>query len=311
MWTLLISLFRTMPLVLILAFAAGPAAAQLKTYKISDVIYALVGPLGNRTAGNLGNNATFGVIVTGEGVVLIDAGATYKGADKIAAAIAEITDQPVRIVVNSGGQDHRWRGNSYWAERGVQIIASTAAVVDQKNRQSLQFTGLDQLVGAFGLTGTTARFADQLFANRLDLTLGGIAIELHHIAGAHTPGDSFVHVPSESTVFTGDIVYTERLLGITPVSDSIGWIASFEAIDALSPDHIIPGHGKPTDLLDASAATYDYLLHLRQVMAAHIDAGGDIIASVKVDQSSFAHLMNFDELAGRNAQALFEAMEWD
>lgn len=46
-------------------------------------------------------------------------------------------------------------------------------------------------------------------------------------------------------------------------------------------------------------------------MRAYIDEGGDIIGSVKVDQSAFAYLDQFDALAGRNAQAVFEQMEWE
>jgi len=297
--------------VLFAVLLATPALADLKIHKVSDRIYGLVGDLGNRNPENLGNNATFGLVVTDAGVVLVDPGGTYKGAAQIDRVIKSITDQPVAIVINSGGQDHRWLGNSYWAEQNARIIASEAAVTDHTERESMQFTGLDFLVGKDGLKGTTAHKATETFANTLAFNLGGVDFELAHIAAAHTPGDSFLWVPSESVVFTGDIVYTERLLGVIPVSDTLGWLKSFDAIAALAPDHIIPGHGAPTDLPRATADTYDYLVNLRERMAAHIDGGGDIIASVHVDQSAFAHLNNYDLLSGRNAQAVFEAMEWE
>ena len=290
---------------------AGPVLAQLKTVRVSDSTYALVGPLGNRNAENLGNNATFGVIVTPDGVVLIDPGGTLKGAAMIDAKIREITDLPVRIVINSGGQDHRWIGNSYWAEKGARIIASNDAIADQRDRESLQLTGLDALIGADGTAGTEPMVATETFDEALDITLGGVRLEIRHPGGAHTPGDSFVWVPSEKTVFTGDIVYVDRLLGVTPVSDTVSWLAAFEAIAALEPEHLVPGHGAPTDLLQARAETYDYLVNLRSRMAEHIEAGGDIIGSVEVDQSAFSHLANYDLLARRNAQAVFEAMEWE
>ncbi|GAA5074635.1 hypothetical protein N0B44_27100 [Roseibacterium beibuensis] len=46
-------------------------------------------------------------------------------------------------------------------------------------------------------------------------------------------------------------------------------------------------------------------------MRAHIDAGGDIIGAVEVDQLAFSHLDQFDALAGRNAQMLLQQMEWE
>lgn len=296
---------------LIFIALAQPSAAELKPVMVTKNIYALVGSLGNRTADNLGNNATFGAIVTEAGVVLIDAGGTYNGAAKINAGIQKITDKPVILVINSGGQDHRWLGNGYWAERGAQIIASETAVEDHQDRQSIQFTMLATLVGDLGLTGTEAHYATETFEDRLDLTIGGTKIEIHASGGAHTPGDSFVWLPEASVVFTGDIVYTERALGILPFSDSQNWISAFEAIAKLDADHVIPGHGNPTDMLTAKADTYDYIVNLRQKMAQHIEAGGDIIDAVHVDQSPFAYLHNYDILSGRNAQAVFEAMEWE
>ena len=54
------------------------AAAPLEVQKVDEGIYALVGDLGQRSPQNLGNNATFGVIVTSDGVVLVDPGGTRK-----------------------------------------------------------------------------------------------------------------------------------------------------------------------------------------------------------------------------------------
>lgn len=290
---------------------ALPVQAQLKTEKISDSVYAIVGPLGNRSVGNLGNNATFGLVVTSEGAVLIDAGGTYHGARFLHRQVLKITDQPVRYVINTGGQDHRWLGNSYWIEQGAEVIASEAAVQDQMERAEQQLFVLSELVGDFGVQGTEPVFARRTFNDLLRLTLGGIELELHYLGGAHTPGDIFVWVPSESTVFTGDIVYTKRLLGVIPVSDTVNWLASFEAIEAIDPENIVPGHGGVTDMLSAYTDTYDYLVNLREKIAEHIDAGGDMITSVEVDQTGFEHLENFDQLARRNAQAVYEAMEWE
>ena len=97
----------------------GTAQAELVTSKISENIYALIGPLSQRSADNLANNANFGVIITREGVVLIDTGGSFKGAKQIHAAIKKITDKPVTHVINSGGQDHRWIANAYWQKLGA------------------------------------------------------------------------------------------------------------------------------------------------------------------------------------------------
>jgi glyoxylase-like metal-dependent hydrolase (beta-lactamase superfamily II) len=298
-------------LALILSLAALPAFAQLQTVQVTDRVFAFVGPYGQRSAGNLANNATFGAVLTDAGVVLIDPGGSHLGAQQIDRKLAEITDAPVVAVINTGGQDHRWLGNAYWADKGARVIASTAAVADQQARESLQMTVLTELLGPLLLAGTRPMVATETFDTSLMLDIGGVRFDLVHTDAAHTPGDSFVWLPGEGAVFSGDIVYVGRILGIFPFSSSKGWLASFEAMAALNPDHVIPGHGAPTDLFTAETDTHAYLADLRAAIRDHIDGGGDIIGSVEVDQSAYSHLVDFDLLARRNAQAVFEEMEWE
>lgn len=107
---------------------------QPKAKLISDNVYALIGPLGQRSQQNDGLNANYGFIVTPEGVVLIDAGASRLGAIKLDEAIRAVTDKPVRWVINTGSQDHRWLGNAYFAGKGAEIIAlERTAAMQQKN----------------------------------------------------------------------------------------------------------------------------------------------------------------------------------
>ncbi|MDA0222279.1 MAG: MBL fold metallo-hydrolase [Rhodobacterales bacterium] len=302
---------RNQILGLLFTLFAAPVFAQLATVEIAPDIYALVGPKTQRGPGNLGNNATFGFVVTPDGVVLIDAGGSLRGAEKIDVAIAAVTDQPVRIVINTGGQDHRWFGNAYWAAKGARTIASGAAIDDQNARGSLQMTVLTQLVGAAGMAGTVPQAAQEGFATDMALTFGGVEFALHFVDAAHTPGDAFVWLRASRTVFAGDIIFAERILGLTADSSSRGWLDSFAAIEALDPEHVVPGHGSPTDILTAAADTYDYIAQLRRQITAHIEAGGNIISAVDVDQSAFAYLENFDQLAKRNAQRVFEEIEFE
>lgn len=286
------------------------SAAGLEIQPVTGNVYALVGEKEQRSPDNLANNATFGVVVTDEGVVLIDPGGSRKGAAAIDEAIRTITDRPVRYVIDTGGQDHRWLGNGYWKDKGATIIASAEAVADQKARQSMQFTMLDALIGD-ALDGTEPVYADIVFDDDYAFSLGGLDFEIVHPGAAHTPGDSYVWLASRDTVFAGDIVFTERILGVLEESSSSGWLEAFDSLAALEPAHVIPGHGQPTTLAKAKADTYDYLANLRYRIGEHIEAGGDMIGSVDVDQSAFGYLEQFDALARRNAQQVFSEMEWE
>lgn len=303
------ALLLTIALLLTLAL---PARA-LEVLKVSDRVWALVGELRQRSPANYGNNATFGVIVTDAGVVLVDAGGTAMGAASIDTAVARLTDQPIVLVINTGGQDHRWIGNSYWKAKGARIVTSKAAVQDQKSRFEIQWTNLEQLVGKAALEGTTSHYADETFEDRLELAIGGTTLHLIHPGRAHTPGDLIVWVPEQNVAFAGDIVFAERMLGLLPqpISSSKDWIASFDALAELGPAIVVPGHGQPVPLAQARAYTRDYLEHLRTAIKGVLDRNGDMIAAGKIDQSRFMRLLGADQLAGRNAQAVFAEMEFE
>jgi glyoxylase-like metal-dependent hydrolase (beta-lactamase superfamily II) len=294
-----------------LACSSARGDAGLELQQVTDNVYAIVGDLGNRSAENLGNNATFGFVVTAEGVVLIDPGGSERGAKAIDKLIRATTDQPVVAVINTGGQDHRWLGNDYFRRQGARIIASEAAVADQRKRAQDQFIMLDNLVGKDLMQGTRAAHADETFAEKTDIMLGGTLIEVRHAGTAHTPGDSFVWLPAQRVMFTGDIVYTERMAGMIPQSSSRNWIEVFDLMAAREPQHLVPGHGGVTTLERARRDTRDYLVFLRTEVAEFIDAGGDLSEIGGIDQSDWTYLLNHELLAGRNAHQVFTEMEWE
>ena len=296
-------------------FSGSIQAAQnsesLRLQEVAKYIYAIVGPYGNRTPENLGNNATFGFVVTDEGVVLIDSGGSYLGAAAIDKVIRQATARPVKIVINSGGQDHRWMGNGYFKERGARIIASKAAVKDQRDRLQDQMFMLGNLVGEKGLKGTEAVYAEETFDESTSFTFGGIKFELTKVGIAHTPGDALVWLPDQKVMFSGDVVYIGRMLGVMPHSNSRHWIEAFDAMAAFKPEVIIPGHGAATSLGQAKADTYDYLVFLREIVGTFMEEGGDITNIGKLDQSQFKRLQDYETLKGRNAQQVFQEMEWE
>lgn len=309
----MVSAMKTLATVLaLLVAAASPTPAlSLETVPVAPDIFALVGPMTQRSAANLGNNATFGAVVTADGVVLIDSGGSAKGAAEIEAAVAALTDKPITLVINTGGQDHRWFGNAYFKSKGAEIVAASAAVADQKARSDLQWQVMTALTGKETLDGTELVYAETTFDETLTIERGGVTFELIFAGQAHTPGDAFVWLPEDRIAFTGDIVFMDRLLGVLDVSNSKSWLGAFAALEEKDPAVVVPGHGRPGTLAKARAETRDYLRHLRAEVGALLDAGGTLIDAKGVDQSAFRHLAVFDQISRRNAQAVFTEMEFE
>ena len=80
---------------------------------------------------------------------------------------------------------------------------------------------------------------------------------------------------------------------------------------ALKPLHIVPGHGNPSTLERAKADTYDYLVNLNKRVLTVLENGGEIADGIAIDQDAFKYLLNFDQLARRNAQEAYMQLEFD
>lgn len=284
--------------------------AALEVQKISENVYALVGETTQRSATNFGNNSTHGVIITNEGVILIDSGASYLGAKEIHEVIQTLTNKPIKIVINTGGQDHRWLGNDYFQKLGARIIASTKTRADQKARADYHLTRLGGLIGE-SLNGTNPVFATEVFDSQKIIELGGVKLELYHFGAAHTVGDIFIWMSSEKIMFTGDIVFNDRMLGIGPARDSQSWIDVFARMASFKPEYIVPGHGRVSDLSTATKNTQSYLIFLKDKISKILDEDGDMLEASKIDQTEFNFLSGHESIAGKNAQWVFEKMEFD
>ncbi|MBS4097097.1 MAG: MBL fold metallo-hydrolase [Sulfuricella sp.] len=283
---------------------------QPKAELVTGNVYALVGPLGQRSPKNDGLNANFGFVVARDGVILIDSGASRLGAEKIAQAIATVTDKPVRWVVNTGSQDHRWLGNDYFAAHGAETIAMSRTAATQVQQAEGQLKGLQGFLNT-RLEGTRALPAQRpLAGEEAALELGGETLRLRY-THAHFPGDAWVWLPKQRVVFSGDLVYVERLLGVMPWSSVISGQKAFLALEALQPARVVPGHGKVCDLAQArreSGDYYDFLVNKIGVAAQDMQPMSQVLDQY-ADLAAFRHLENYAELHRANMNRAFTEFE--
>jgi glyoxylase-like metal-dependent hydrolase (beta-lactamase superfamily II) len=278
--------------------------------KVVDNVYAIVGPLGQRNAENDGLNANYGFIVTPKGVILIDSGASLTGAKKLEAAIARVTKQPVRWVVNTGSQDHRWLGNAYFASRGAEVIALARTAATQSESGAQQLQGLERFLGT-RLAGTEPLPAPKTLAGEsAKLELGGVTLEFIY-TDAHYPGDAMVWLPKQRVMFSGDLVYVDRLLGVLPHSSVKNGQQAFHALAALKPARIVPGHGRVTDLAQAQRETgdyYDFLVDKVGAAAREMEPMDETLDRY-ADLPQFRHLQNYADLHRANMNRAFTEFE--
>ncbi|MEL7528091.1 MAG: MBL fold metallo-hydrolase [Pseudomonadota bacterium] len=287
------------------------SALYSKPVEVIPHVWSAIGATAPPTYENMGHNNNLSFIVTGDGVVVINGGAAYILAKALHEEIRAVTDQPVRLVIDENGQGHAMLGNSYWAEQGVPILAHADAAreIEERGNQILQAMkryNRDKAEGTFVAPPT------QTFEDLHVIEMGDFRIEVLHLGPAHGPGDTQIWLPDQSLVIAGDMAFHERMLPIFEDTIVADWLETWETgFETLKATYVIPGHGHPTNMAQVRRYTRDYLLYLREKIGAHLENGGDLADAYYVDQSPYAHLDTFEELATRNAGRVYEQMEFE
>jgi len=292
------------------SLALNAWAVEVVFQPVAPNVYAFVGDTEGRTYDSEALNANLGLVVTSEGALLIDSGASYLGAQKIAAAARKVSAQPIKWVINTGGQDHRWMGNGFFKNQNAEILAHANGQADMTARGPAHLRSNAPVLKE-KLAGTEVVLPTR-WLTEADTTLkwGGVTVRVVHRGGGHTPGDSMVWLPQSGVVFTGDVVYVDRILGLHPVSKTRTWVQSFAAMQALKPQVVVPGHGRVTTLAQAQKDTGDLLTALRAHMGKAVEAGTDISAAVKrFDAAPFKHLQHADVWLPQLANLTYLEME--
>ncbi len=274
-------------------------------------VFSAIGATAPPTYENSGHNNNLSFIITGDGVVVINGGGAYVLAEALHQEINARTEEPVVLVVNENGQGHAMLGNSYWAEHNVPIIAHKDAAAEFEERgfrilEAMQQLNKDKAEGTF-LQGPTETFADEYI-----LELGDYRIEVRYLGPAHSAGDVVVWLPRQDLVIAGDMAFHERMLPIFEDTYTLDWLDTWDtAFEALNATYVIPGHGHPTNMDQVRRHTKGYLEYLRGKIGEHLDNGGGLADAYYVDQSPYAHLDTFEELATKNAGRVYEQMEFE
>jgi hypothetical protein len=108
------------------------------------------------------------------------------------------------------------------------------------------------------------------------------------------------------------MAFHERVLPVFEDTYTLDWLETWDTeFEALNATYVIPGHGHPTNMDQVRRYTKGYLEYLRREVGALIDNGGGLAEAYYIDQSPYATLDTFEELATKNAGRVFEQMEFE
>lgn len=211
---------------------------EIATIQVTDHIYMLQGSGGN-----------IGLSIGDDGTFIID-DQFAPLTDKIEAAIAELTDQPVDFVVNTHFHYDHTDGNENFGRAGAYIVAQDKSRQRMEADQVLAGGRLQEAYDDVGLPKIT-------FFDAMRFYFNGDTIELVNTGHGHTDGDAQVYFRESNVIHTGDMFVRYGLPFIDRNNGGTldGMIDALWNIAGMINDEtqIIPGHGQVSsrdDLLD-------------------------------------------------------------
>lgn len=265
--------------------------------EVSDGVYAYLQEDGSWWINNTG------FLVGTQGVVSIDSSSTEARTRALLGAMAEVSDQPVRTLINTHHHGDHTFGN---------YLFGTATIVGQeRSRAALQAWGLPRSEPFW----TDVEWGDVTLAppfltfdESVTVYVDDLRCEVRHLGvPAHTDNDAIVWVPERKVLFAGDLLFN----GVTPfvVQGSVGGLLrTLDEVERLGAETIVPGHG-PVSGPEVFDEVRRYLRFVQRVAAAGVAAGlSPLEAALETDLGEFAGLLDRERIVGNLHRAYAEEL---
>jgi len=176
---------------------------------------------------------------------------------------------PIRFVVDTHQHADHAYGNQLWADEGATLIAHVGVLAALRDPSAAR----DWVISAQkrpDVAATKLKLPSLLYPDMMVFDDGHHRMELHWFGVAHTHGDTFLWLPKEKVLFTGDACVNGPQNNVR--DGNIGdWIKTLEFAKKLGAEKVCPGHG-PMGGPEIIADQQSYFIELQKATQALIDA---------------------------------------
>ena len=242
-----------------LGLAASSSAQDLGANfkKVSEGIYVYAAVL---------NEANSTIILTQDGVVLIDTGQSPRDSHVVMAAVKKLTPQPVRFVIHTEPHPDHAMGDFVFSPPAI-VIGHAGSAASMKASESFtpariekQMASSSEMREAF--KGFRLVMPQIEYRDKMSLNVGERSLELYYLKNVHSEADTAIWLPKERVLFTAASVGVKRFGNHRPFVSIPDTLSGIKMMKALNPEVVIPGHGNPgtARILDDMESYYNKLM---------------------------------------------------
>jgi cyclase len=257
---------------LVVAALAGAASASaqesIETYHVQGNVHMVTG-----------SGANVAVQIGDDGVLVVDTG-SRASREAVLAAVRELSDGPIRWIVNTSADLDHTGGNETVSQAGMTVNGNPAAIISHENVLA-RMTAANRPVTEMPL--------NTFFEAGRDFYFNGEAVFLHHVPSAHSDGDIIVYFRGSDVLVAGDIFVTTQypVIDLEAGGGIDGYVAGLNnmleiAVPAYLQEggtYVIPGHGRIGD--EADILTFRDMLVIVRARIADLIAQGKTLAQVQ------------------------------
>ena len=285
-------------------------AAPLAMQQVADGIYVHEGAHEDFDENYHGDIANIGFIVGDEAVAVVDTGGSYLVGKSLLEAVRAVTQLPIKYVINTHVHPDHIFGNAAFKDEKPTFVGSARLAQQMYSRQDTYLRNLQQELGDKA-EGSEIVLPTLKVEGQQTLDLGNRVIRLQAWPTAHTDTDLTVYDEKTKTLWTGDLLFSER----TPSLDGNikGWLAAIPELEKIPAAIVIPGHGHVShEPAQAWNKEKTYLETLLADVRSAIKAGNDMTYAMShAAQSEKDKWVLFGIVNRRNVNILYPELEWE
>ena len=209
-------------------------------------------------------NSTSSIILTQEGVVIVDTGQTAIDAREVMEAVRKLTPLPVRLVINTEVHPDHTTGNFVFSPPALVINHEGASEAMRKaydperaNALAKESPEMRDAVQGYRLVTPHIEYHDKTTVH-----VGERTFELLHFTNVHSEADTAVWLPNERVLFAASVAIPNSINNLRPFVSIPDILAAIRTMKSLNPEVVVPGHGSfgTTKIFDDSQRYYELLL---------------------------------------------------